>query len=144
MQGKGLSGRNWMRVNVLLLVSKKLSAALLIIDLLDPFAPKDLIALLSPLLWELLGASWWLGIHPFFWGTVIEIQPFAILVEFVSKQNNEKWSLVSVYGPCQGEARDNFVSWLYNLQIPMDDNWLLVGDFNFIRSLENRNLPGGI
>ena len=55
MQGKGLSGRNWMRVNVLLLVSKKLSVALLIIDLLDPFAPKDLIALLSPLLWELLG-----------------------------------------------------------------------------------------
>ena len=66
MQDKGLSGRNWMRVNVLLLVSKKLSAALLIIDLLDPFAPKDLIAFLSPLLWELLGASWWLGIPPFF------------------------------------------------------------------------------
>ena len=78
-----------------------------------------------------------------FWGTVLEIQPFAILVEFVSKQNNEKWSLVSVYGPCQGEARDNFVSWLYNLHIPMEDNWLLVGDFNFIRSLENWNLPGG-
>ena len=39
-----------------------------------------------------------------FWGTVIEIQPFAILVEFASKQNNEKWSLVLVYGPCQGEA----------------------------------------
>ena len=66
MQGKGLSGRNWMSVNVLLLVSKKLIVALSIIDLLDPFAPKDLIALLSPLLWELLGASWWFGIHPFF------------------------------------------------------------------------------
>mgnify|MGYP000863857686 FL=1 len=25
----------------------------------------------------------------------------------------------------------------------MNDNWLLVGDFNFIRSLDNRNLPGG-
>ena len=83
------------------------------------------------------------GNSSIFWGTVIEIRPFAILVEFVSKQNNEKWSLVSVYGPCQGEARDNFVSWLYNLHIPMDDNWLLVGDFNFIRSLENRNLRGG-
>ena len=78
-----------------------------------------------------------------FWGTVIEIQPFAILVQFISKQNNEKWSLISVYGPCQGEARDNFVSWLYNLQIPLGGNWLLVGDFNFIRSLDNRNLPGG-
>ena len=74
---------------------------------------------------------------------MIEIQPFAILVQFISKQNNEKWSLISVYGPCQGEARDNFVSWLYNLQIPLGENWLLLGDFNFIRSLDNRNLPRG-
>uniref|UniRef100_A0A8R7PTP7 Uncharacterized protein n=1 Tax=Triticum urartu TaxID=4572 RepID=A0A8R7PTP7_TRIUA len=33
--------------------------------------------------------------------------------------------------------------WLYNLNIPIDDNWLIIGDFNFIRSSENRNLPGG-
>lgn len=25
----------------------------------------------------------------------------------------------------------------------MGENWLVVGDFNFIRSLDNRNLPGG-
>ena len=56
-----------------------------------------------------------------FWGTVIEIQEFAVVVQFISKQNNEQWSLIFVYGPCQGEARDNFVSWLYNLQIPMGE-----------------------
>ena len=66
MQGKELSGRSWMRVSVLLLAFKKPSVLLLILDLLDLFALKDLIALLSPLLWELLGASWWFGIHPFF------------------------------------------------------------------------------
>jgi hypothetical protein len=36
-----------------------------------------------------------------------------------------------------------FVSWLYNLQIPINANWLLLGDFNFIRSHDNRNKPGG-
>ena len=39
--------------------------------------------------------------------------------------------------------RDEFVQWLYHLQIPVNANWLLLGDFNFIRSLDNRNLPGG-
>lgn len=66
-----------------------------------------------------------------------------MVVEFASRQNNEHWTLVSVYGPCHGEARDIFVSWLYNLHIPLGQHWLLVGDFNFIRSIENRNLPAG-
>jgi mannosylglycoprotein endo-beta-mannosidase len=39
--------------------------------------------------------------------------------------------------------RDNFVSWLYNLIIPPGENLLVLGDFNFIRSHENRNKPGG-
>jgi hypothetical protein len=60
-----------------------------------------------------------------------------------SVHNGEVWSLVSVYGPCQGVQRDNFAQWLYSLSIPAQSNWLLVGDFNFIRSHENRNKPGG-
>ena len=50
---------------------------------------------------------------------------------------------MTFYGPCQSPARDEFVQWLYNLDINCDDKWLLLGDFNFMRSLENRNLPGG-
>ena len=42
----------------------------------------------------------------------------------------------------KGEARDLFVSWLYNLHIPTGAYWLLLGDFNLIRSPDNRNLPG--
>ena len=49
-----------------------------------------------------------------------------------------------MYGPCDQAGRDTFVNWLYNLSIPFDENWLLLGDFNFIRSMDNRNLPGGI
>ena len=33
---------------------------------------------------------------------------------------------MAVYGPCQGEARDNFVNWLYNLAIPINEHWLLL------------------
>ena len=79
----------------------------------------------------------------FFSGCLIEIQRFAVVVSFTSIHNSEVWNLVSVYGPCDGPLRDDFVQWLYHLQIPVDANWLLLGDFNFIRSLDNRNLPGG-
>ena len=78
-----------------------------------------------------------------FHGTLLQVQQFAVVIEFVSRQNNERWTLVVVYGPCQGEARDNFVTWMYHLNIPVDENWLLLGHFNFLRSLDNRNLPGG-
>jgi hypothetical protein len=83
-----------------------------------------------------------------FQGNVIEIKRFGIVISFTSNHNNAVWTLVCVYGPCQGVERDNwlllgdfnfirsnnFVSWLYNLQIKPSDNWLLLGDFNFIRS----------
>jgi mannosylglycoprotein endo-beta-mannosidase len=51
--------------------------------------------------------------------------------------------MVCVYGPCRGIERDNFVSWLYDLNIPPTANWLILGDFNFVRSHENRNRGGG-
>jgi hypothetical protein len=57
--------------------------------------------------------------------------------------NSVNWTLVAVYGPCQGVERDNFVSWFYNLQILIDHNWLVIGDYNIILSEENRNKPPG-
>ena len=32
---------------------------------------------------------------------------------------------------------------MYNLNIGSSENWLLLGDFNFIRTPDNRNKPGG-
>jgi hypothetical protein len=48
-----------------------------------------------------------------------------------------------VYGPCQGRDRQDFMEWLNNLQIEEEDIWMIMGDFNFYRSLENRNRQGG-
>jgi exonuclease III len=78
-----------------------------------------------------------------FSGQLSEIQRFGIILNFTSVHDNSEWVLVCVYGPCQGLQRDLFVSWLYNLQIPAAANWLLLGDFNFIRSQDDGNKPGG-
>jgi hypothetical protein len=66
-----------------------------------------------------------------------------LVIKFTSVDNNENCHLVCVYGPCHGLDRDNFVSWLYNLQIPSVENWSIVGDFNFITAQDNRNKLGG-
>jgi hypothetical protein len=47
--------------------------------------------------------------------------------------------LVNIYGPCDEPLRQKFVKWLYELNIPDDEDWLILGDFNFIRALDNRN-----
>lgn len=50
--------------------------------------------------------------------------------------------LTNVYGPRDGQARDDFVDWLTHLTIPDNVNWILMGDFNFIWSVQNGNKPG--
>jgi exonuclease III len=78
-----------------------------------------------------------------FKGFLVQSQKFGLIINFTSMHNNEQWTLVCVYGPCKGVDRDNFVAWLYNLIIPLGENWLVLGDFNFVRSHENRNKPRG-
>ncbi|KAG2588924.1 hypothetical protein PVAP13_5NG390981 [Panicum virgatum] len=75
-------------------------------------------------------------------GLVIEKCSFAITLSFTSTHTLETWKLSIVYGPCVEPARGAFIAWLRNLQISDTDNWLILGDFNFYRSTENRNRPG--
>lgn len=76
-------------------------------------------------------------------GTVFLSEQFALGVEFSSKQSSQRWKLVNVYGPCQGDPRTSFMKWLFEVDIPSNEDWLILGDFNYIRSPENRNKPGG-
>ena len=73
----------------------------------------------------------------------LEKQFFASKLKVTSCHDMSNWYLVAVYGPCRQPQRDEFVNWLYDLSIDEDDLWLFMGDFNFYRSLENRNRPGG-
>ena len=67
-----------------------------------------------------------------FSGTVISSDLFALAIDFVSTQSSQRWTLVNVYGPCTGTDRDVFTQWLYNVQIPNNQDWLLLGDFNYM------------
>jgi hypothetical protein len=54
----------------------------------------------------------------------------------------EAHKLTVVYGPCLEPARSLFTQWLKDQQIQPLDSWLFLGDFNFYRSLEDRNKHG--
>jgi hypothetical protein len=83
----------------------------------------------------------WASNH--FSASTIEKHPFAINLKMLSTHSQISWNLVVVYGPCRQPARDQFVNWLFNLQIEDDELWMLIGDFNFYRYAENRNKTGG-
>lgn len=78
-----------------------------------------------------------------FSGVVTTKTSFAMTLQFTSVHNLEVWKLTTVYGPCSEPARTNFVNWMKNIIISPEDDWLFLGDFNFYRSLEDRNKPGG-
>ena len=74
---------------------------------------------------------------------VIDKHSFGITISFTSAQSMDTWFLTTVYGPCVEPARSEFIAWFKNHHISDTDNWLFLGDFNFYRSLSNRNKPGG-
>lgn len=76
-------------------------------------------------------------------GVILDKERFGITAIFTSTHNAETWKLTAVYGPCSEPARSEFLSWFRGHSVDDDDKWLFIGDFNFYRSLENRNRPGG-
>lgn len=78
-----------------------------------------------------------------FGGVVMDKQCFGIAVKFTSAHNGEVWHLTNVYGPCDDPAHTAFINWFKSHEIHDSCNWIFLGDFNFYRSLNNRNRPGG-
>ena len=78
-----------------------------------------------------------------FVGTPWYVDSFVVGVSFVATQSSDCWKLVNVYGPCTGEDRAAFTTWLYDVHIPNGQDWLLLGDFNYMRAPDNRNKPDG-
>jgi hypothetical protein len=68
---------------------------------------------------------------------------FAQSVEFMSKHNGQKWILTNVYAPCTTGGKRAFLNWFKDIYMPEEKLWIILGDFNLIRRLENRNRPGG-
>jgi hypothetical protein len=67
---------------------------------------------------------------------------FAISVEFTSRLNIESWLLTTVYAPYTPAGKRIFLEWFREIQMPPEVDWIIVGDFNLIRRLEDRNREG--
>jgi len=68
---------------------------------------------------------------------------YAQTVNFNCKLSGQNWLLTNIYAPCTPEGKVVFLDWFKRIVMPEDIPWLIVGDFNLIRSPENRNKPGG-
>jgi hypothetical protein len=64
---------------------------------------------------------------------------FSIVVEFSSRHNDSVWTLLNVYGPCTSDGKREFTTWLKNVDIPEEEDWIILGDFNLYRHPEDRN-----
>jgi hypothetical protein len=70
---------------------------------------------------------------------VIDSNHFALIVKLTSLHSGQEWHLTNIYGPCLAEPKADFINWLYNYDASSFDLWMMLGDFNLMRSPENRN-----
>lgn len=83
----------------------------------------------------------WIG--NLFDGTIACDNSYSITVKFKSLLSDQTFYVSNIYGPSSPAEKASFVNWLYNVDASSYEDWLLVGDFNFIRVSENRNKLGG-
>jgi hypothetical protein len=73
---------------------------------------------------------------------VLHSSKFAITIRFIATHNAEEWVLTNIYGTCNDQDIHNFINWLNSLHFEDEINWMLIWDFNFYRSLQDRNREG--
>jgi hypothetical protein len=83
----------------------------------------------------------WVGNQ--FDGVTIESHRFSTTVKLTSLHSGQEWFLSNIYGPCAATDKADFINWLYNYDAPGFDLWMVVGDFNLMRSPDNCNRLGG-
>ena len=78
-----------------------------------------------------------------FSGELMFQNKFSLSIQFTCRTSSKSWILTNIYGPCNHEDKIEFIDWFGNIQMPNDVDWIIMGDFNFIRTPEDRNRPGG-
>lgn len=79
--------------------------------------------------------------HQFQTDTVL-INSYSITLKLTSRITNQSFHLTNIYGPAAVDEKLAFITWLYNFDTDNIEDWILAGDFNLIRSIDNRNRPG--
>ena len=69
---------------------------------------------------------------------------FSLSVKFICNTSNQSWILTNIYGPSNQEDKAEFIQYFSNIEMPREVDWIVVGDFNFMRSPSDRNKPGGM
>jgi hypothetical protein len=92
------------------------------------------------------GASWglitiWNG--QLFDGELVLSNSYSVTVKLKSLQTGHLFHVSNIYGPAAASEKAGFINWLYNFDTSQIDDWLILGDFNLIRSPDNRTIPGG-
>ena len=57
-----------------------------------------------------------------FTGCVFCSESFALGIQLTSVHTGKSWKIVNIYGPCAGQGRSDFTSWLFDLDIPDDED----------------------
>jgi hypothetical protein len=78
-----------------------------------------------------------------FLGNLIFQNDFAMSIEFKSLFSDAKWIPTNIYALCTPEGKEEFLSWFHNISMSDEEEWLVVGNFNLLQHLSDRNRPGG-
>ena len=78
-----------------------------------------------------------------FSGDVIQANAYCVTVKFINRLDNSCFFLSNIYGPSHASGKLAFITRQLNLDTTSFEDWLLVGDFNLYRSVEDRNRVGG-
>jgi hypothetical protein len=78
-----------------------------------------------------------------FKGELLFQNEFSLSVKFTCKISETTWIMTNIYGPCSSERKNAFIDWFNNIDMPDDSDWLILGDFDFIRNPTDRNKQGG-
>jgi exonuclease III len=78
-----------------------------------------------------------------FKGELLFQNKFSLSVQFSCKISEASWVFTNIYGPYTSERKNAFIDWFSNIDMPDDSDWLILGDFNFIRNPTDRNKQGG-
>jgi exonuclease III len=77
-----------------------------------------------------------------FFGSPAFHNEFGHSIEFICRLTDDHWILTNFYGPCSSEGKLAFLDWFKHIEMADETKWLILGDFNLLRSPENRNKPG--
>jgi hypothetical protein len=76
-------------------------------------------------------------------GVLVSSNGYSVTVQLTSKQPGMSFHVAIIYGPAASTKKANFISWLYNFDTSVIEDWLISGDFNLLRSLSDRSRPRG-